>query len=374
MIRWISMVLCICLAASVELSAEEKAFSRADYLEELYFDQVSDEHVELARAAKFAISTDNTDLFASLLGAGLQINSPLDGNGREYRALHLAARNGSPKMVKFLLQHGADKELVSYYGNYAIECAIESNESRVCELLARDPAGDKQVDGVPVRLLEKIFGPNFVSEQYSFISLNGKDPSEAMLKELKRIFPNAQVYSQCEEVKRESEALYISLSSCYDEVNDLLIHRAYVSNSYGEIPESDIDIVSMLNSRLRANPHYEQGQRLYVDISESLKDLKLMQKIKKGCPRAKPMSAMKTRIDNDLYDYLHGASSYRDKTSGYEGQVIELKIMPDPDAAGQFMWSRREITAPSLSGWGCSGKAEMKYGYWLLKDKLSWDH
>ena len=64
-----------------------------------------------------AVNAYKLDVIRFLIDSGANINA-VDGKG--CTALMRAAYSGFPELVNYLLEHGADKEILDYNGNKAI--------------------------------------------------------------------------------------------------------------------------------------------------------------------------------------------------------------------------------------------------------------
>ena len=150
-----------------------------------------------AELARTAIFSDNTELFASLMKAGLQINRPMDEAGKEL-ALHTAVTVGQMRMIKFLLDHGADRLIRDADDKRAIDLLTRSDGdvAPIIELLKREPtdAEKKVLMGIPVPVWREVLGradrtgdsPGAQQPvlpkppKQTFISIKGKDPTPEM--------------------------------------------------------------------------------------------------------------------------------------------------------------------------------------------------
>ncbi len=233
------------------------------------------EHVVLCEAAQWAIAKGNTKLLESLLQAGLMIDLPLDLE-TEWTPLHYSAVHNEPRAARVLVANGADLEARAKYGNRPIDYAFEDGQFELCEILRKPDKEDRTVAGFPEDLLDELFRRTVdKDEEIRFLSLNGQDPNDEILKYFRRLWPNVRPRSRAEEIDRKTQ----------------------------------------------------------------------------------PDEGAKT--------------SYRDtKTKDY-GIVVEISLKKTGDDT--FDWSHREATGPFLAGGGTSGKASMKYGYWLKHDTSSWD-
>lgn len=150
--------------------------------------QPSDDHVHLADAATWAVSTSNTELLKSLLQAGVQINEPVEKEAG-WTLLHFAASSGTERLVRFLIDSGADPSRRDHAGLRPIDLAYQQSRTNICQALANTRESASSVDGFPEGVLETVFR----SQQSNavIVSINGKDPSGELLKWLRRVWPNA---------------------------------------------------------------------------------------------------------------------------------------------------------------------------------------
>lgn len=158
--------------------------------------QPSDAHVQLASAAKWAVAASRIELLKSLLQAGVQINEPIDEDVG-WTLLHFAAGVGSERMVCFLVDNGADLFSHDPSGIRPIDIAFQQGRTNICQALANTLPHASSIDGFPRGVLERIF----CSQQKDpvFVSVNGKDPSDELMKWLRDIWPNASLGSKGEQ-------------------------------------------------------------------------------------------------------------------------------------------------------------------------------
>lgn len=148
----------------------------------------SDDHLHLSDAATWAVSTSNTELLKALLQAGVQINEPVEKEAG-WTLLHFAASSGTERVVRFLLDNGADPSVRNNAGLRPIDLAYQHSRTNICQALTNTRASEFAIDGFPQGVLETVFR----SEQNSpvLVSVNRKDPSAELLKWLRRSWPNA---------------------------------------------------------------------------------------------------------------------------------------------------------------------------------------
>ena len=150
-------------------------------------------HVALAKAAEHALLHGNLPLLEMLLDSGLSINEPLE---LEYRdtLLHTAATIGNAELIKFLLEHGADQTARDAFGNRPIDPAFDNKNEKICEILRVEESKDGSIFDVPTGLIEEAFlARNQKTEGIVFLSLNGKDPNDALTKLAKSHWPGATI-------------------------------------------------------------------------------------------------------------------------------------------------------------------------------------
>lgn len=140
---------------------------------------------ELAKAGRVAASNGNIALMKALLEAGLPVDEPLyvDEKGEPgWTALHLCCVHNRPTMMKWLLKHGANRDIRDKDHQRPIDMAFESENKALCELLEipdQKDQKDQMIDGIP----RKLFGV-LLREPVShlkapfFLSINGKDPGQ----------------------------------------------------------------------------------------------------------------------------------------------------------------------------------------------------
>ncbi len=152
----------------------------------------------LGKAAMEAIGSDDTELFGALLKAGLHVNQPIDPDGNDI-ALHICALGKKAAMVKFLLEHGADRLQRDTEDERAIDKLRDLSPGEAAplfELLKREPSDyDKQLlMDIPVPVWREVLGPPVCPDDplappkadapssplLTFISINGKDPAPEM--------------------------------------------------------------------------------------------------------------------------------------------------------------------------------------------------
>ena len=164
--------------------------------------EISDAHVPLSGAAEWSLTTSDTELLQALLKAGLQINEPVDNSyGPEafgWTLLHFAAGLGNERYIQFLLDHGADVSKRDRFGARPINLAFEKGMTNVCEQLANPKPSTTLIDGFPEEILEEFFRSSRTNA--ILVWINGKDPSETLLKRIRCRWPNADVGSKCERV------------------------------------------------------------------------------------------------------------------------------------------------------------------------------
>jgi len=144
----------------------------------------------LAEAATWAVSTSNTELLKALLQAGLQINEPLEEE-MEWCLLHFAASSGTERMVRFLLDNGADPAVRDKGGLRPIDIAYEVGRTNMCQAMANLGPDQTMIGGFPEEVLAIVFGSS-PREDRIFVSLNGEDLPEELLHWIRHLWPKAQ--------------------------------------------------------------------------------------------------------------------------------------------------------------------------------------
>ena len=143
----------------------------------------SDDHVHLASAAEWAVTTSNVKLLEALLQAGVQINEPVE-DILDWTLLHHAAGSGTERVVQFLVDNGACPDCPDQAGTRPIDLAYQGNRTNICNILANTRPEPPPIDGFPEGLLERVF--LFHRDNPVLVSVNGKDPSDKLLDWLQR--------------------------------------------------------------------------------------------------------------------------------------------------------------------------------------------
>ena len=139
--------------------------------------------MEIAKDKLFA--SDYAGL-KTMLDDGFDINMK-DHNGWSLLFYAIGAdANHADKMVSFLLDNRANVEQLDKWNNLPIHYAYESARTNICLQLARPfNNADIGVDGLPSQLQYELYDGLLTNKACIFLSVNGKDPSEALLKWLK---------------------------------------------------------------------------------------------------------------------------------------------------------------------------------------------
>jgi hypothetical protein len=165
-------------------------------------EETPDAHAPLSEAAEWSLTTSDTELLQALLKAGLQINEPVDGSfGQDalgWTLLHFAAGLGNERYIQFLLDHGADVSKRDRNGTRPIDIAFEKGMTNVCQQLENPKPETTLIDGFPEEILEGFF--RFARTNAVLVCINGKDPSETLLKWIRCRWPNADVASKGEKM------------------------------------------------------------------------------------------------------------------------------------------------------------------------------
>lgn len=78
-----------------------------------------------------------------------------------------------------------------------------------------------------------------------------------------------------------------------------------------------------------------------------------------------------------MEDYWDGrGTAYRHKKSKKQGQYMEVCTTLQDDFGGPalfYTWSIRTTTGPALAGGGTRGKISKQFGWWVIRDEVSWD-
>ena len=164
--------------------------------------ETSDAHVPLSEAAEWSLTTADTELLQALLKAGLQINEPIDVSiGQDalgWTLLHFAAGRGDERYIQFLLDHGADVSKRDRDGTRPIDIAFEKGMTNICQQLANPKPATTLIDGFPQEILEVFF--RFSRTNAVLVCINGKDPSETLMKWIRCRWPNADIGSKGEKL------------------------------------------------------------------------------------------------------------------------------------------------------------------------------
>lgn len=139
----------------------------------------SEDHLNLAAASAWAVTTSNTELMKALLQAGLQINEPV-ANDSGLSLLHLAVMSGNERMVRFVVDNGAILDIRSKTGSRPIDIAYEEGLTNICQLLTYNVEDKRSVDEFPAAMLENAFTCEPITNSV-LVSVNGKKPTDNML-------------------------------------------------------------------------------------------------------------------------------------------------------------------------------------------------
>lgn len=157
-------------------------------------------HQALCSAAELAIREGDLEFLKMLIKRGLQINEALDFE-EGHTALHRAVWHGEIDIVKYLLEQGADREARNRFGERPIDEAIQLRADKLYPLLAKPPAKDEMVDGIPVGVLEQVL-PRGAGDEVFFVSWDEKDPSPELLASIRKILPKARPASRMKTLER----------------------------------------------------------------------------------------------------------------------------------------------------------------------------
>ncbi len=205
--------------------------------EKLPEDHRPHEHVVLCEAASWAIAGGNTRLLEALIHAGLLLNEPLDWESG-WIALHYAALHNQPRVVKMLLEHGADLEVKTRHGERPIDVAMEKEGGEVCELLRKPSEKERLIGGYPEKLIEVVFpsADSPLDQEVKFLSLNGLDPPDDLLKHFRQKWPNVRPRSHVEEVgagESPSTALKTSYRDARTKDHGVIVELVLVEEGEG---------------------------------------------------------------------------------------------------------------------------------------------
>jgi hypothetical protein len=201
------------------------------------------DHVALCQAAQFAIARGNTKLLESLLQAGLSIDVPLDLEA-QWTALHYSAVQNQPRAAKALVENGATLDQRCKYGKRPIDYAFEDGQLELCEVLRNPDKNDRNVGAYPEALLDELFRrPADKNDEVRFLSLNGNDPSDELLKYFRRFWPNVRTRSQAEEVDRNAQP------------------EGQAKTSYRDVKTKDYGIVVEVNLKRTSDDTFDWSHR-----------------------------------------------------------------------------------------------------------------
>ena len=153
-----------------------------------------DAHKALSSAAEMAVNEGDRDFLALLFKRGLKVNVALDFEKGD-TLLHTAAHSGKLKIVKYLLQKGADPALRDRHGRRPIDIAISIDNKELCALFAKPENQEPAFDGVPADLIQELLSRNSTNEMV-FVKWNGKDPTADLLTEIRKTLPKARPASK----------------------------------------------------------------------------------------------------------------------------------------------------------------------------------
>jgi ankyrin repeat protein len=173
---------------SLHMALVGSFFAVASVAASLAVAQPSDDHVHLADAANWAVSTTNIDLLKSLIQAGVQINEPVEKEAG-WTLLHFAASSGPERVVRFLMVNGADPTRRDHGGLRPIDLAYQESRTNICQVLENAQPSTSLIDGFPEGVLETVF--RSLQKDSVLVTINGKDPSAELLQWLRRAWPNA---------------------------------------------------------------------------------------------------------------------------------------------------------------------------------------
>lgn len=159
-------------------------------------DKRSNRQKALGPAAELAIKDGNLEFLKMLVGQGLELNQHLNFEEKS-TALSTAVWEDKLGIAKYLLEHGANKDLRGRFGERPITTAFDLKRVDLCKLLARPDDGEKDIAGIPTGLLEEIFcGPN--PDEVFFVRWKGEDPPEELMGWLKQTHAEARPASRME--------------------------------------------------------------------------------------------------------------------------------------------------------------------------------
>ena len=161
-------------------------------------DQRPTEHQALAPAAKLAIKQGDVDFLKVLIDKGLDLNEALDFEDNK-NALYLSVWERKLEVCKFLLERGADPEIMTDTGELPLDLAVEWDMEDFVKLLSAGNADDVMIEGVPSGILERIFAKYHNGDVY-FISWNGKDPGAEKMKFINKLVGDSRPYSRMETI------------------------------------------------------------------------------------------------------------------------------------------------------------------------------
>jgi hypothetical protein len=152
-------------------------------------------HVALQKAAEWAVTNSNIELLRALLQAGVQIDEPVDNMG--WTMLHFAAIHNQPRVVRFLLDNGAETDVRGKYGDRPIDLAFNQGQTNVCQLLEKPARNEELVCDIPESVLLEIISPGEEDDAMPpFVSLNGTNAPAAMIEWLRGYLSDVRPASQ----------------------------------------------------------------------------------------------------------------------------------------------------------------------------------
>lgn len=159
------------------------------------------ENEVLGEAASFAISSNNQNLMAALMQAGLKINDPIriDVETDKWELpLAIAVHDEQPAMAAFLVSNGADPDVRDRYDHRLIDYAVQKGLTDFYEILRIADKLDWEYDGYPQDMFVTMLKLNRKYESNGnpvFLSLNGEDPPAELFAYLKSKIPHYRLRS-----------------------------------------------------------------------------------------------------------------------------------------------------------------------------------
>ena len=131
------------------------------------------------------------------------------------------------------------------YGKRAIDYAFEDGQTEMCEVLRKPDQNEDMIEGYPEGLLDELFHtPASKNDEVRFLSFNGNDPGEKLLKYFRGFWPNVRSRSQAEEIDRQAQP------------------KGEAKTSYRDIKTKDYGIIVELTLKSTGDTSFDWKQRV----------------------------------------------------------------------------------------------------------------